>query len=461
MPRIATLTALLCAALALALPGAASASKTQSMTFEAPRELRDPALRSTAMDEIGAFGVRSLRIILYWRDVAPEPLARTKPAFDDTDPAAYQWGQYDAAVDAAKARGWNILLTVSGPVPRWATNTAVDNVTRPRAARFRRFMEAVGRQYGSRVETWSIWNEPNHRQFLQPQFSARGAALSPVIYRSLLIAGQRGLRDAGLTDPRVLMGETAPRAGGVPPLEFLRGALCLDSRYRRKPYCAKLNVAGYAHHAYTTAVGPSYRPPQADHVTIGVLSRLTRALDRAASAGALPRRLPIYLTEFGIQSFPDRIIGVSLQRQSEYRAIAERIAYDNPRVVSFSQYLMRDDVPKAGASGDNRYPGFESGLKTSDGDVKPSFDGFRLPLAVKRSGARVSLWGLVRPATAATTATIEYRSGSRWRTLTTVTTDARGYFTRNASFKAGRQWRLAWTAPDGTVLRGTSTRAYR
>ena len=35
----------------------------------------------------------------------------------------------------------------------------------------------------------------------------------------------------------------------------------------------------------------------------------------------------------------------SLQRQAEYRSISEQIAYDNPRVAAFSQYLLTDDAP--------------------------------------------------------------------------------------------------------------------
>jgi hypothetical protein len=464
MPRIAPLIALLCA-VALVLPAAASASSTQSMTFEARRDLLDPAVRPGALDEIGGLGVHSLRIVLYWRDVAPSADQRVKPAFDDTDPAGYAWGQYDALIDAAKARGWTVLLTVSGPVPRWATNGARDTVTRPQPTLFAHFMQAVGRHYGPRIDTWSIWNEPNQPQFLKPQYSTHGTALSPGVYRGLFLAAQQGLRDAGLTSARVLLGETSPRGNRrsniVAPLAFLRGVLCLNSRYHRTASCAKLDVAGYAHHAYTTHAGPSFRPPSTDDVTIGALSRLTRALDRAGSAGALPRRLPIYLTEFGIQSVPDPIYGVSLQRQAEYRSISERIAYANPRVVSFSQYLLRDDLPKAGAPLIARYPGFESGLKTSAGTVKPAYAGFRLPLAVRRLGARVSLWGLVRPATGPTSATVEYLSGGRWRPLATVTTDARGAFTRSANYRAGRQWRLTWTGPDGTVFRSPATRAYR
>ena len=155
--------------------------------------------------------------------------------------------------------------------------------------------------------------------------------------------------------------------------------------------------------------------------------------------------------------------GVSLQRQSEYRAISERIAYDNPRVVAFSQYLLRDDLPKAGVPAIARYPGFETGLFTAAGKHKPSYDGFRLPLAVRRtSSTRVSIWGLVRPAAGATTATIEMRSkGGSFHELTSVQTDARGYFTKRASLVNGRQWRLVWKAPDGTTFHGTPTRAYK
>jgi hypothetical protein len=239
--------------------------------------------------------------------------------------------------------------------------------------------------------------------------------------------------------------------------------LCLDSKYHKTSKgCAKVQAAGYAHHAYTTGQGPTFKPAQPNDVTIGVLSRLPTALDRAAKAGAITAHLPLYLTEFGIESTPDPVRGVSLQRQSEYRATSERIAYDNPRVVAFSQYLLRDDSPKPGVPLLARYPGFETGLFTYKGKHKPAYDGFRLPLAVKQSGSKVSLWGLIRPAAGVTTASIEVRSGSgSFHALTTVKTDARGYFTKSASFVNGRQWRVVWTAPDGTTFHGTPTRAYK
>jgi hypothetical protein len=463
MRRLATSLALVCAALAVLAP-AAQASHAQSLTFEATSDLKDPSTRAQAFNDIAALGVHAMRLVLYWHDVAPQPDSRVKPQFDETSPSSYDWGPYDAVIDGIRARGWSLLLTVSGPVPRWATNGARDTLTRPSPNEFRKFVQAVGAHYAGKVDTWSIWNEPNQPQFLLPQYSPKKTPLSPRIYRNLYFAAQRGLRNAGLGNARVLLGETSPRGTGkvVAPLTFLRGVLCLDDNYHKASQkCGKVQAAGYAHHAYTTGEGPSFKPKQPNDVTIGVLGRLTSALDKAAKAGAITAHLPLYLTEFGIESKPDPVRGVSLQRQSEYRAISERIGYDNPRVAAFSQYLLRDDMPRPGVPTIERYPGFETGLFTASGKHKPSYDGFRLPLAVRRGPSKVSIWGLVRPAGGATTATIEVRSkGAAFRPLATVQTDARGYFTKTSAFVAGREWRLAWTAPDGTVLRGTPTRAY-
>jgi hypothetical protein len=372
---------------------------------------------------------------------------------------------------AAAARNWPVLLTISGPVPKWATKDHLDNITRPSASAFAAFATAVGRKYGRQVNTWAIWNEPNQPQFLRPQFGNGGKAISPGLYRSLYLAGVRGLTKAGQGKERILLGETSPRGTGrvVAPLRFLRGTLCLSSKYKKQKKCNALPASGYAHHAYTTRQGPFFKPANPDDVTIGVLSRLTTALDRARKAGALTKKLPIYLTEFGIQSTPDTQSGVSLAKQVEYRAIAERIAYDNKRVTAFSQYLLRDSDP----TGPKQYGGFESGLRFANGRPKPSLPAFRLPLAVRRKGSKVSIWGLVRPAappifgplvpptpisppgSAPTTATLLYadRGSSRFKVLRTVRTDSRGYFLVAAKFRAGRRWNVRWQSFSGTPVR--------
>ena len=263
----------------------------------------------------------------------------------------------------------------------------------------------------------------------------------------------------------MLLGETSPRGTGkvVAPLTFLRGVLCLDAKDRRQKGCGKLETAGVAHHAYTTREGPRFVPAQPNDVTISVLRRLTTVIDRAGSSGAVPKGLPLHLTEFGIQSAPDPIFGVSLQRQEEYRALSERIAYANPRVRTFSQYLLRDDDARTTGPAASRYPGFESGLRTAAGKAKPALAGFRLALSALASGSSVSLWGRVRPATGATTARLEYRSGAggTWRALASVRTSAVGVFTAKAKLVSGRQYRVRWTSPPGATLSGAPTRVLK
>ncbi len=450
----------------LAAPAAASASSNQSVTFEAPRELLgSDAQRDGSLAEINAFGVDRVRALVYWKDIAPAAGSRTRPSFDAADPAAYPagaWDRLDGLFRAAGARGISVQLTLTGPVPRWATRSKRDTVTDPIPSEFQAFATAVGRRYGDRVGVWSIWNEPNHPQFLRPQFTG-GHAASPMLYRRLYLAGAAGLRASGNGGDTLLFGETAPRGTPrvVAPLAFLRGALCLDRGYRRNPRCGMVPMSGFAHHAYTTREGPRFRPPDPDDVTIGVLSRLTRALDRAGRAGAIPRGLGIYLTEFGIQSTPDPFVGVPLARQAEYLATAEHMAYVNPRVKSFSQYLLHDDRPRPGSRA-ARYSGFESGLRRSDGRPKPSYDGFRLPLDAQDYGRSDVLWGRVRPLSARTTVSILHspRSGAPFRELRTLQTNSRGVFGLRATHHKGQRYRVRWTAPDGKTWLGPPIRAY-
>jgi hypothetical protein len=447
---------------ALLLPAAvANASRTQFTTVEAPSELLFSGSPDAALDTIKDLGATAIRLQISWSSVTPDPDAKRAPSFNQTDPNAYPagaWARYDAAIDGARLRGLKVYLTLTGPAPRWATAAKRDNLTKPSAEAFSKFATAAGRRYGSKVSWWSIWNEPNLGKLLKP---IKGLA-SATVYRELYLQGYAGLRGAGVRAP-ILIGELAPignsirDTGTIHPLQFLRKLLCLDSRWHKARSCRKVPTQGFAMHPYTPRFGPLFRPLNQDDVTIGVLSRLVKALDRAGAAGALPRRLPIYVSEFGVQSYPDRSFGVPLPTQSDFRSIGEKMAWGNARVKSFSQYLLRDDPPSEGAHGK-----FESGLFLyASGDPKPSYYGFRLPLVVtKKPHGRVALWGFVRPAHGQAGSleiqVMDRRGG--WKKLATQRYPGSGYWTRGAAAKAGRQWRVVWTDPaTGTQWAGSGT----
>jgi hypothetical protein len=167
--------------------------------------------------------------------------------------------------------------------------------------------------------------------------------------------------------------------------------------------------------------------------------------------------MPIYLTEFGVQSKPNKYLGVPVSKQAEFDAIAEHIAWSNPRVAAFSQYLLRDDSlgGKPGSSVHGGVVHFQTGLEYVNGKPKPLYSGFPVPLVVSRQAHGFSLWGLVRPAEGATKVRVlvQPKGSRRYRTLKVVQTNSLGYWTLRSSTR-GAHWRVSWRSPSGAVYTG-------
>jgi len=448
----------------LAVPAAAQASPRQAMSFEAPSELLDYSRVDATLGEIKAFGVTQVRQLVYWQEFAPRPRSKKKPRFNAANPAAYPagtWDRLDLLMARAEQHGISVMLTPTGPVPKWATKSRKDNVTRPNAKQFGLFVKALARRYGDQVRMWSIWNEPNQPQFLLPQYR-RGKPYSPTLYRGLYRAAYKSIRSVAANKrDKILIGETSPRGNVhiVHPITFLQGIACLNASYKKTRKCGRLPADGYAHHAYTTRSGPHFIPPDKRDVTIGVLGRLVRALDRVGRKHGLPKRLKIYLTEFGIQSFPDKISGVSYERQPAYYAISEHIAYVNSRVALFSQYLMRDDAPRTKGY---RYRGFESGLRRNNGKAKPAYSAFSNPLAAERYGKRDVLWGRIRPeaTTVKVTLQVKRKGQKKWSTLRELTTTSRGVYGLSTHHRSGQRFRVRWKDAAGHRHTGPPIKSY-
>jgi hypothetical protein len=468
-------------ALLLAAPARASINQL-SMFMDDNRLLyRGAAVTQSTLDELDALGVDVVRVSVPWRAIAPAHRALHKPASlrDETDPAQYghaAFANLDRLLRAARRRDIDVLFNVTGGAPIWATGRRrgrpVSLQYKPDPKRFERFVEMLGRRYDGdhgvpRVDLWSVWNEPNQGALLQPQWQD-GRPYSPWLYRRLARAAIAGLQRSGHGGDRILLGETAPlgadRRGvkaNMRPGLFLRELLCLDATLRPAagPGCdfarrGPLAVSGYAHHPYSIIYAPDVGSSQSDEITFADGFRLTALLDAAATAGRLPRDLPLWWTEYGWQTDPpDPMRGVTLGEQARWLGQAEQLAWQNPRVAALTQFLLRDDLPRRDAApGSRRYWGtYQSGLEFADGRRKPAYDAYRLPLtapAAVSAGAPVALWGRVRAARPGdeVDVQVEFASAGTWEPAGAPVrvTDPGGVFEQTLTASRSGSYRFRW-----------------
>lgn len=486
--RIGLLVATLVVAVSvLGPPSRAGASADQFTVLDPTPQLLNgetAARRADILDRLQALGVDSMRIQVQWRFLAPSPHSSNKPpGFDGADSGDYPTHAFevlDSIVRGGKARGLNPLLTPTGPIPVWASDSGRGPLFDPDPDDFEDFVQALGERYDGtcvppscsaepnggealpRVDQWSVYNEPNLKTFLRPQRTFDGRTVSGRIYRRLFLAAQRGLAESGHRRDTLLIGETAPSRGSTstPPLKFLRQVFCLSRAYRPLRDCTPIEADGWAHHPYNPHIPPWEEPKETNRsiISVGSIDKLVTALRRVSRAGATLKRLPVYVTEYGIESYPQGGFGVSPQRQAEFLGVAEYLLYRNPWISAFAQYLLDDD----------RHPrkvlSFQTGLRFANGFPKPSYDAFSLTLVArqaKRGGVRI--WGHVRPGDGPYEVQIRYRDDDEGggQELTTVQTNHDGYFQFSTKFRRGREWQAICELPAGAVLQGPFIRSYR
>lgn len=488
--RRALLAGAALAAFALPAAPAGAADGQVSVIQDDPLLLHQgAAVRNRTLDDMKALGADTVRVMVLWRDLAPRANAKRAPKrFRAKDPAAYdvaRWDGYDDVVRGITARGMDVLLTPSSPVPVWASRCRdrprdERRVCKPDSKAFAAFVRALGRRYDGtyrdenqdggvlpRVGQWSIWNEPNIPGWLEPQYVRRGGvkiAYAAYMYRALARRSIAALRRTGHGAGEVLLGETAPLGRETGPLAtrsvapkiFLRELFCLDALGRRlKGRAAAIRgcrgklgfaVGGYAHHPYTR--GGSQPPTtrgSSTEITMASLSRLSLALDQAARAGRIPGGLPIHLTEYGFQTNPpDRLFGVSETKQAQFINQSDYMAWRNRRVVSVAQYKINDEP---------RVANFQTGLRFVDGRAKQAYNAYKLPLWVVRRGEELVIYGQVRPAAENSPEVVLVqradRAGGSFTTVSTVAVQSvRGHFTTVLPAQPG-VWRLRWVPSSG------------
>jgi hypothetical protein len=370
--RRATLAALLVAAAVVATPASAS-TWLQLGLVDTQEALGDQARFGRTL---GTLRPQVVRIILGWG--GPFGVARTRRPDVGTDPAdpAYDWQRYDQAVLTATSRGVRVLFTINGS-PEWANLYQPANVAPQNFTRLKEFAYAAAVRYSGsyrradgvvlpRVSLWTAWNEPNIPLGLKPQWRRLGgrwvvhsawayARICNAVYEGIHLTLLRGEEVAcGVTTAR---GNNAPgtRRPSVAPIGFLRAAKAYGMR----------DFDAYAHHPYSgdPRLAPGAKPKNKRAITLGNIQKLIDEVTKLYG----PK--PIWITEYGYEtSPPDRVFGVTWEKQARYLREAYGIARRNPRIEMLSWFLARDEA---------RERGWQSGFVSAGGRRKPAFYEFQ------------------------------------------------------------------------------------
>jgi cellulase (glycosyl hydrolase family 5) len=391
-PRTATralIALVVAAAVTAALAGEARAGRGMELAVQDDAVLVSKGyFKNTdkAYDHLRALGTTRIRVNVLWAYTMSKAQynARSKPAG-----LIYNFAIYDRTIDEAAEHGIRVHASLTGPAPRWATGDRKKvSGFKPSASEYGKFATAAAEHFKGRVDRYSIWNEPNWKTWLGP------VASQASLYRNLYTRGYAAIKGA---DPRakVLIAETSPYARpglAQSPLTFLRKLTCVNAKYKRTGRCPSLKTDGYAHHPYDFNHAPTFEGRNPDDVTMGTLSRLTKALDKISRTGRLRQngggRIPLYLTEFGYFSSGHRAVKKSLRVKWFKQAYS--IALANGRVRSQLQYLLV--APPA------RSPSafFNTALLTTTGKKYPTYNALQSWYRshrgrVKRPGGAISL----------------------------------------------------------------------
>ncbi len=453
----------------------AAAAPAHAATFEVGMEdegllLSNPHLAPAAVLAWQAMGVDVVRIHARWWEIAPARTATRAPSgFNANNPndPQYNWVALDNAITQIRNAGMRPMVTITGPGPLWTSgDTRKRNpLWKPKSSAYASFARAVATRYRDRVDRYLLWNEPNQKGWLQPQWQCdrrrrNCQAMSPHLYRSLVRAARPAIVAA---DPgaEIVVGELAP-VGDPPisdltpmkPLIFMRELGCVDSRYRsiRTGSCRgfkALQANSFGYHPHPQKLAPDKVNRDPDEAQFADLKRLFTALDKLKARKRLRLGRTFHLTEFGYEtSPPDPASGISLALQTRYLQQAAYVAWKTKRVAGLSFYQWDDEPTKNLGSGTRRYFGWQTGLRRNDGTPKPVLSTMPAPFVIDQAkGSRSGLlWGQVRvDALAAITVQVKNRGAADFSDLTTLATAADGTWSRRITLTSGAQYRYRWT----------------
>jgi hypothetical protein len=271
--------------------------------------------------------------------------------------------------------------------------------TTPRSTRARRqfaaYTAAIARTF-PQIRDVVVGNEPNLNTFWMPQFGRGGSDVAARGYLNLLAQTYDALK---AVSPRiqVIGGALAPRGSDRPqlkrhthsPTQFIRD---LGEAYKASGRTTPIMDA-FAIHPYmrTSAFPPSDTHAASTTITIGDYPKLASLLTQAfARTGQRGRGLPVYYTEFGVQTkvppahrhaytdlgSPAATDAVDPKTQARYYREALSLAACQPTVRGLFVFHTFDE---------SDLKGWQSGLYYADQKPKPSLAAFRTAAASARA----------------------------------------------------------------------------
>lgn len=442
----------LLALLAVAVGAPSSASALSSVVQDDALLLSgDPVKVDKALDQMQAIGFTHVRLTANWQELAPDAASTVQPIFDAKNSDSYPagvWNRLDLAVREVRAHGMEPAIDIGFWAPYWATTDAAgsqgirarENVN---PAAFADFAEAVVRRYhgdfvptvpaaatpaaaptvttrgifdvlfGAKpqptapkpapapaapprpltqplppVHLYTLWNEPNIKGFLTPQWKTTKKGrkpASPAVYRKMLLAAYPRVK-AISPNATFLIGATSSTGsyalsglhGGVPPLQFIRELACVDTKLKpvRTGGCKgyrQLPGDGWAHHPYSFETGPSNTSAtgRPDDAILGDTAKLHKLLVKLARRKRITwATSELYLMEYG---YFTTVIGshraVSEPEQAKLVGDAFRLASQFKGVRMMSQFLLQDVQCEGGRT--TSCLNWTTGVLRTDGSPKP------------------------------------------------------------------------------------------
>jgi hypothetical protein len=330
----------------------------------------------TAMTNLNA---QVTRIWVEWPKIAP---SRPRNGSNPLDPA-YRFKNLDATMmlagQWAQKTGGRIMLTV-WETPSWARryryiacykyarrvcvnpNAATATYAEPVPASYAAFMVALAKRYNGqytapgqttplpRITALEVWNEPNARYFWAGKHVRNWAPQ----YVDVLNATYKAVHALPAPFPQVVGGAIGAYVG-VNHLKWL------ESLIRYKALLDGISVHPYTHFPkWGVRDGtPGYKSSLAafPYFRVGNFAAFVKIVDAAWG-----KKLPIWVTEIGIQSNPpDRALGVGQKAMINYLDQSVAALRKYPQVVAYMWYLLKDEPNLAG---------WQSGLYTNAGQVR-------------------------------------------------------------------------------------------